>query len=69
MKIELEKAKKFKSEVSIKIEEINEREMADLDQDLFDKVFGKNSVKSVTEMKNKLSEDFVKQFQNQVDQK
>ena len=69
LKIELEKAKKFKSEVSIKIEEINEREMADLDQDLFDKVFGKNSVKSVTEMKNKLSEDFVKQFQTQVDQK
>ncbi len=69
LKIELEKAKKFKSEVSIKIEEINEREMADLDQDLFDKVFGKNSVKSVTEMKSKLSEDFVKQFQNQVDQK
>ena len=69
LKIELEKAKKFKSEVSIKIEEINEREMADLDQDLFDKVFGKNSVKTVTEMKNKLSEDFVKQFQNQVDQK
>jgi len=69
LKIELEKAKKFKSEVSIKIEEINEREMADLDQDLFDKVFGKNSVKSVTEMKNKLSVDFVKQFQNQVDQK
>ena len=69
LKIELEKAKNFKSEVLIKIEEINEREMADLDQDLFDKVFGKNSVKSVTEMKNKLSEDFVKQFQNQVDQK
>ena len=69
LKIELEKAKKFKSEISIKIEEINQREMADLDQDLFDKVFGKNSVKSLTEMKNKLSEDFVKQFQNQVDQK
>ena len=69
LKIELEKAKNFKSEVSIKIEEINERQMADLDQDLFDKVFGKNSVKSVTDMKNKLSEDFVKQFQNQVDQK
>ncbi len=69
LKIELEKAKKFKSEISIKIEEINQREMADLDQDLFDKVFGKNSVKSVTEMKNKLSQDFVKQFQTQVDQK
>jgi len=69
LKIELEKAKNFKNEVLIKIEEINEREMADLNQDLFDKVFGKNSVKSVTEMRNKLSEDFVKQFQNQVDQK
>ena len=69
LKIELEKAKNFKSEVSIKIEEINEREIADLDQDLFDKVFGKNSVKNITEMKDKLSEDFVKQFQNQVDQK
>ena len=69
LKIELEKAKNFKSEVSIKIEEINERELADLNQDLFDKFFGKNSVKSVREMKNKLSEDFVKQFQNQVDQK
>ncbi len=69
LKIELEKAKKFKSEILIKIEEINQREMADLDQDLFDKVFGKNSVKSVTEMKNKLSEDFVKQFQTQIDQK
>ena len=68
LKIELEKAKNFKNEVLIKIEEINEREMADLDQDLFDKVFGKNSVKSVTEMRNKLSKDFVKQFQNQVDQ-
>ena len=44
-------------------------QLLDLDQDLFDKVFGKNSVKSVTEMKNKLSEDFVKQLQNQVDQK
>ena len=51
------------------IEEINERELAELDQDLFDKVFGKNSVKTVTEMRKKLSEDFVKQFQNQVDQK
>jgi len=69
LKIELEKAKTFKNEVLIKIEEINERELAELDQDLFDKVFGKNSVKTVTEMKKKLSEDFVKQFQNQVDQK
>ena len=69
LKIELEKAKSFKNEVLIKIEEINERELAELNQDLFDKVFGKNSVKTVAEMKKKLSQDFVKQFQNQVDQK
>ena len=69
LKIELEKAKTFKNKVFIKIEEINERELAELDQDLFDKVFSKNSVKTVTEMRKRLSEDFVKQFQNQVDQK
>ena len=69
LKIDLEKAKTFKNNVSVKIEEINERKLAELDQDLFDKVFGKNAVKTVTEMRKKLSEDFVKQFQNQVDQK
>ena len=69
LKIELEKAKTFKNKVFVKIEEINERELAELDQDLFDKVFSKNSVKTVTEMRKRLSEDFVKQFQNQVDQK
>ncbi len=69
LKVELDRAKKLKNDMVIRIEEINERLMAELDQDLFDKVFGKNSVKNVTEMKNKLSEDFVKQFQSQVDQK
>ena len=69
LKVELDRAKKLKNDMVIKIEEINERVMAELDQDLFDKAFGKNSVKNVTEMKNKLSEDFVKQFQSQVDQK
>ena len=69
LKIELDKAKEFKNDLVIKIEEINERQPADLDQELFDKVFGKDTIKSVTEMKNKLGDDFVKQFQNQVDQK
>ena len=69
LKIELDKAKEFKNDLVIKIEEINERKLADLDQELFDKVFGKDTIKSVTEMKNKLGDDFVKQFQNQVDQK
>ena len=69
LKIELDKAKEFKNDLVIKIEEINERKLADLDQELFDKVFGKDTIKSVTEMKNKLGDDFVKQFQSQVDQK
>ena len=69
LKIELDKAKEFKNDLVIKIEEINERQLADLDQELFNKVFGKDTIKSVTEMKNKLGDDFVKQFQSQVDQK
>ena len=69
LKIELDKAKEFKNDLVIKIDEINERQLADLDQELFDKVFGKDTIKSVTEMKNKLGADFVKQFQGQVDQK
>lgn len=69
IKIELSKAKEYKNNLVITIEEINERELADLNQELFDKVFGKNSVKSIAEMKSKLGDDFVKQFQTQVDQK
>ena len=69
IKIELSKAKEYKNNLIITIEEINERELADLNQELFDKVFGKNSVKSIAEMKSKLGDDFVKQFQTQVDQK
>ena len=69
IKIELSKAKEYKNNLVITIEEINERELADLNQELFDKVFGKNNVKSIAEMKSKLGDDFVKQFQTQVDQK
>lgn len=69
LKIDLDKAKEINSVVELKIQEINKREPADLDQELFDKVYGKNSIKSVTELKDKLSDDFVKQFQNQTDQK
>ena len=51
IKIELSKAKEYKNNLVITIEEINERELADLNQELFDKVFVKNSVKSIAEMK------------------
>jgi trigger factor len=51
------------------LNEINERQPADLDQDLFDKLFGKNAIKSVTEFKDKLKSDAQANFVNQTDQK
>lgn len=56
-------------EVNFTITEINGRELADLDQDLFDKLFGKGTVTSVTELKAKIKEDAEKQFVQQADQK
>lgn len=56
-------------EVALTIEEINKRELADLDQELFDKLFGKDVVSSVTELKTKIKEDSEKQFAQQGDQK
>lgn len=64
-----EKAEKLNVEVRFTIEEINEREPAPLDQDLFDKLFGKDVVKSEKELKAKLKEDSEKQFEQQSDQK
>ena len=50
------------------IEETTEIELEDLDQELFDKLFTDGSVKSVTELRNKIKEDAEKQFQQQADQ-
>ncbi|WP_370478778.1 trigger factor [Tamlana flava] len=56
-------------EVTFEIKEINKRELADLDQELFDKLFPKGTVTSVTELKAKIKEDAEKQFVQQADQK
>ncbi|GAA4894316.1 trigger factor [Flaviramulus aquimarinus] len=56
-------------EVNFTITEINNRELADLDQELFDKLFGNGEVTSVTELKAKIKEDAEKQFVQQADQK
>ncbi|MFT5436303.1 MAG: trigger factor [Ulvibacter sp.] len=56
-------------EVSLKIEEVNTREMTDLNQELFDKLFGEGVVTSEKELKAKIKEDAEKQFEQQSDQK
>lgn len=67
--IEKEKADGLKIDVSFTIEEINEREPAALDQELFDKLFGEGNVSSEKELKDKIKEDSEKQFEQQADQK
>jgi trigger factor len=50
------------------LEEISETELAELNQELFDKIFGKDVVKTETEFKDKLKSDIEKQFEQQADQ-
>jgi len=54
--------------VSFTIEEITSIELADLDQELFDKLFADGSVKTVTELRDRIKEDAEKQFLQQGDQ-
>lgn len=54
--------------VTLTIEEITETEPAELDKELFDKLFADGSVNTVTELKDKIKEDAEKQFQQQADQ-
>ena len=69
LKIQHDDAHGLDIEVTFTVTEINQRELADLDQELFDKLFGKDAVKSVTELKEKIKEDAEKQFVQQGDQK
>jgi trigger factor len=55
-------------EVQLTIEEISYTEPAKLDQELFDKLFGKDVVKTEKEFRAKLKEDAEKQFEQQADQ-
>lgn len=68
LKVEHDKAHGLDIEVDFTISEINTQELAELNQDLFDKLFGKDEVKSVDALKDKIREDAAKQFQQQADQ-
>lgn len=50
------------------VQEISYTEAAELDQELFDKIFGEGVVTSATELKEKIKEDAEKQFAQQADQ-
>ncbi|GAB7257994.1 trigger factor [uncultured Polaribacter sp.] len=54
--------------VTLTVEEITKTEPADLDKELFDKLFADGSVSSVTELREKIKEDAEKQFLQQADQ-
>lgn len=69
LKVSNEKAEGLEVEVSFTISEINKRELADLDQELFDKLFGEGKIASVTELKERIKADSEKQFLQQADQK
>lgn len=55
--------------VNFIIEEINSVENADLNQELFDKLFGEGNVSTLEELKAKIKEDAEAQFVQQADQK
>lgn len=67
--INRDKADNLDIEVNFAIDEINERQPAELDQELFDKLFGKDVIKSEKELKERLKTDAEKQFEQQADQK
>jgi trigger factor len=69
LKVSHDDAHDLKVDVQFTISEINNRVLADLDQDLFDKLFAKGEVTTVTELKEKIKTDSEKQFQQQSDQK
>ncbi|WP_299321176.1 trigger factor [uncultured Maribacter sp.] len=67
--VDKQKAESLDTEVTFTISEINEREAAELNQELFDKLFGPDSVKTEKELKERIKEDSEKQFEQQSDQK
>lgn len=56
-------------DVNFTIEAVNKAELAGLNQELFDKLFGPGAVSSLEELKAKIKEDAENQFAQQADQK
>ena len=69
LSVSADKLKEIEGEISFDIKEINERVLAEMNQEFFDKIYGPDAVKSEEEMKDKITEGIEKQFEQQSDQK
>jgi trigger factor len=69
MKVDHDDVHGLEVEVAFTIEAINGTELAELNQELFDKLFGEGNVATLDELKAKIKEDAEKQFEQQADQK
>ncbi|HEY4628205.1 MAG TPA: trigger factor [Flavobacterium sp.] len=69
MKVSHDEVHEIAVDVDFTIEAINTTEMAELNQELFDKLFGAGTVASLEELKAKIKEDAESQFAQQADQK
>ncbi|HET8809037.1 MAG TPA: trigger factor [Flavobacteriaceae bacterium] len=68
LKVDHDKAHGLDIEVNFEVTEANTQEPAELNQELFDKLFGKDVVKNEDELKAKIKEDAENQFKQQSDQ-
>ena len=63
-----DEAHDFDANLKFTIEEITQTELAELNQELYDKLFGADLIKSEEELKQRLKEDAEKQFASQAEQ-
>ena len=69
LKVSPEVGNGLDTEVTFEITETNKREAAEMNQEFFDKLFGKDAVTSEDELKARLKDDAAKQFAQQADQR
>ncbi|GAK92166.1 cell division trigger factor [Nonlabens ulvanivorans] len=69
LKVEHDKAHGLDIKVTFEITEVNERELAEMNQEFFDKLFGPGVISSKEELMERLREDAGRQFSQQTDQK
>ena len=69
LKVSHDEVHELAVDVNFTIEAINTAELAELNQELFDKLFGAGTVSSLEELKAKIKKDAETQFAQQADQK